>query len=48
MGDIQVTKVEHMAYAGRAYAELPQFLLKKKAVIGVRNKDNRCFGYALL
>jgi hypothetical protein len=48
MGDIQVTKVEHMAYVGRAYTELPQFLLKKNAIVNVHNNDNRCFGYALL
>jgi hypothetical protein len=48
MGDIQVTKVEHMAYAGRAYTELPEFLSKKKAIVNVHNNDNRCFGYALL
>jgi hypothetical protein len=48
MGDIQVARVEHMAYAGRAYAELPQFLLKKNAIVNVHNTDNRCFGYALL
>jgi hypothetical protein len=48
MGDIQITKVEHMSYAGNAYTELPEFLEKKHAIVNVRNKDNRCFGYALL
>ena len=48
MGDIQITRVEHMAYVGRAYTELPKFLLQKKAIINVHNNDNRCFGYALL
>jgi hypothetical protein len=48
MGDIQIARVEHMAYAGRAYAELPEFLSKKHAIVNVHNNDNRCFGYALL
>lgn len=33
---------------GAAYAKLPSFLAKKKAIINVRNHDNRCFGYAVL
>jgi hypothetical protein len=48
MGDIQITRVEHMSYSGRAYTELPTFLDKKKAIVNVHNNDNRCFAYALL
>jgi hypothetical protein len=33
---------------GRAYVELPEYLEKKKAIVNVQNRDNRCFGYALL
>ena len=33
---------------GASYVVLPQFLASKKAIINVKNKDNRCFGYALL
>ena len=32
---------------GRGYQELPQFLLKKHAIINVKNQDTRCFGYAV-
>jgi hypothetical protein len=32
---------------GRAYVELPEYL-EKKAIVNVQNRDNRCFGYALL
>ena len=34
--------------AGRQFSELPAFLKSKKAIINVNNKDNRCFGYAVL
>ena len=33
---------------GAAYAKLPEFLAKKRAIVNVRNHDNRCFGYAVL
>ena len=34
--------------SGRRYKALPEFLKKKRAIINVENKDNRCFGYAIL
>ena len=34
--------------SGRRYKALPQFLKNKRAIINVENKDNRCFGYAIL
>ena len=33
---------------GRSYKELPKFLKSKHAIINVKNRDNRCFGYAVL
>ena len=33
---------------GATFAALPPFLANKKAIINVKNDDNRCFGYALL
>ena len=33
---------------GKCYEKLPKYLSNKHAIISVRNKDNRCFGYALL
>ena len=32
----------------RSYLELPTLLEKKKAIVNVQNKDNRCFAYAVL
>ena len=48
MADVQIAKVEHFAYSGRGYTPLPKFLLNKKAIVNVKNTDERCFGYALL
>ena len=39
---------KHTPLAGSAYVELPPFLGSKKAIVNVKNTDNRCFGYALL
>ena len=31
-----------------SYIDLPKFIMLKRAVINVKNKDNRCFEYAIL
>ena len=33
---------------GSGWQPLPEFLEKKKAIINIRNDDERCFGYSLL
>jgi hypothetical protein len=33
---------------GASYVELPKVITRKRAVINVKNTDNRCFGYAIL
>ena len=33
---------------GSSFKPLPPFLKKKRAVVNVRNHNNRCFGYAVL
>ena len=43
---IQISRFNPLAAAG--YKPLPKFLEKKKAIINIRNKDERCFGYAIL
>ena len=40
--------VKYAPLAGRGYQELPKFLQSKKAILNIRNTDNRCFGYAIL
>ena len=34
--------------AASRFQELPEFLKKKRAIINVKNQDNKCFGYAIL
>jgi len=34
--------------SGSSYKPLPAFLQNKKAIINIRNRDNRCFGYTIL
>ena len=34
--------------AGSSFKPLPPFLKNKHAIINVHNRDNRCFGYAVL
>ena len=33
---------------GSTYVELPEFLARRECIINVKNKDERCFGYAVL
>lgn len=44
--NIQVSRYD--PFAGASFIELPEYLQKKRAVINVRNNDNRCFKYAIL
>ena len=42
-------KIAHFnPLAGRKHRELPMFLKNKHAIIHVKNRDYRCFGYAVL
>jgi len=44
---VSIADYEPLA-AGSSYKQLPPFLKKKRAIINVHNRDNRCFGYAVL
>ena len=39
---------QHHPLAGQHFVELPKHIIKKNAIVNVKNRDNRCFGYALL
>ena len=39
---------QYLPLAAACQVNLPEFLKSKKAIINVKNKDNRCFAYALL
>ena len=40
--------VKYAPLEGRGWQALPDFLANKKAIINIRNNDERCFGYSLL
>ena len=40
--------VKYAPLEGRGCQPLPEFLLKKEAIINIQNNKGRCFGYALL
>ena len=46
--DIEIARPRHLLTAGSSYTELPKFLSLKRAIVNVKNKDQRCFGYAIL
>ncbi len=39
---------KHQPLVGRAFKDLPRILKENRSIINVQNKDNRCFGYAIL
>ena len=46
--DVEIARPKHLLTAGSSYTELPKFLSLKKAIVNVKNTDERCFGYAIL
>ena len=40
--------VKYKAFAGRCYLPLPKWLQNKKCCVNVQNKDDRCFGFAVV
>ena len=51
LDEILKTDLQMLAYltlAGLKFQELTNSLAKKQAIINVKIKDNRCFGYSVL
>jgi len=46
--DFYYSKFNPLTRIGSSYVKLPNFLQRKKAIVNVKNNDNRCFAYALL
>jgi len=46
-GRIHISNISPFG-AGLGYSPLPGYLKEKKAIVNVQNKDERCFGYAIL
>jgi hypothetical protein len=45
---VRINSAESNPLVASSYIELPKYLKGKKAVINVKNNDNKCFGYAIL
>ena len=39
--------IRYNPVAGAGWIKLPKFLIKKQAIINIKNQDNKCFGYAI-
>ena len=56
LGNLQIFKIFYVSVAipgfaplgGNGVREFPEFLDLKRAIITGKNRDNRCFGYAIL
>ena len=48
VGAATIQIAQHLPLVGQHHAELPEHLQKKKAIVNVMNRDNRCFGYAVI
>ena len=44
--DVNIAKVQTLN--GKSYKELPDFIKNKKAIINIKNEDNKCFLYSVL
>ena len=45
---LDIYSVDHKTVKGESYIPLPDFLMRKKAIINMENKDNKCFLWSVL
>ena len=45
---LDIYTVDHKTLKGESYIPLPDFLMRKKAIINMKNKDNKCFLWSVL
>ena len=43
-----IKAIRYQAFNGASYIELPEWVKNKKAVINIKNNDNKCFMYSVL
>ena len=46
--NLELHTVEYQPLRGSSYIELPKYLKNKKAIINMKNKDNKCFLWSVL
>ena len=45
---LEIYTVDYKTLKGESYIPLPDFLMRKKAIINMENKDNKCFLWSVL
>ena len=45
---LEIHTVDYKPMRGETYFPLPEFIMKKKSIINIQNKDNKCFLWSLL
>ena len=45
---LEIHIVDYKPIKGSSYIPLPDFLMRKKAIINMKNKDNKCFLWSIL
>ena len=45
---LDIYTVDYKTLKGDSYIPLPDFLMRKKAIINMENKDNKCFLWSVL
>ena len=45
---LEIHTVKYKPIKGSSYIPLPDFLMRKKAIINIENKDNKCFLWSIL
>ena len=45
---LEIHTVDYKAIKGYSYIPLPEFIMRKKAIINMENKDDKCFLWSVL
>lgn len=46
--NLEIHTVKYKPMKGSSYIPLPDFIMKKKAIINIQNKDEKCFQWSIL
>ena len=48
VSSLEIDIVDYKPIKGSSYIPLPDFIMKKKSIINIQNKDNKCFLWSIL
>ena len=48
VSSLEIHIVDYKPIKGSSYIPLPEFIMKKKSIINIQNKDNKCFLWSIL